>query len=440
MTDNSSMIKQATATVAEAIKLDNEKEYAEAYAKYQRALEMFLVALKYEKNPRSKEILTKRVEGYMVRAEQLKEAIDAERDKPKAAAAVGNGGGAEDAEKSKLRGALASAIVTEKPNVSWDDVAGLDRAKAALKEAVILPTRFPQLFEGERRPWKGILLYGPPGTGKSYLAKAVATEADAQFFSVSSSDLVSKWQGESERLVRNLFEMAREARPAIIFIDEVDSLCGSRTDGENDSQRRIKTEFLVQMQGVGKDDKGLLVLGATNTPWSLDPAMRRRFEKRVYISLPEKAARKRLFELCIGETEHTMTRQDLDSLAEMTEGYSGADVSIAVREALMRPLRICQEAKQFKVHPDDGMYEPVPLEETPNCSRCPPQTSKSKKKRCDSCGAVFISLYDVEPDKLFVPPVKAEDFFYAVENSNTSVSQSELGRFDEWTAEFGQDG
>merc|ERR550537_965087 len=125
--------------------------------------------------------------------------------------------------------------MTEKPNVRWDDVAGLKSAKDALQETVILPTTFPQLFTGKREPWHGILLYGPPGTGKSFLAKACATEADATFFSISSSDLVSKWMGESERLVRQLFEMAREEKPAIIFIDEIDSLCGSRSEGDSDA-------------------------------------------------------------------------------------------------------------------------------------------------------------------------------------------------------------
>jgi len=110
--------------------------------------------------------------------------------------------------------------------VKWSDVAGLENAKMVLQEAVIYPMKYPEIFTGQRKPWKGILLYGPPGTGKSYLAKACATEAEGQFFSVSSADLVSKYLGESERLVRSLFEMARERKPAVIFIDEIDSLCG----------------------------------------------------------------------------------------------------------------------------------------------------------------------------------------------------------------------
>ena len=182
----------------------------------------------------------------------------------------------DDPEMKKMRASLTGVILTEKPDVRWEDVAGLEGAKEAIKEAVILPIKFPHFFTGKRKPWRGILLYGPPGTGKSYLAKAVATEANSTFFSVSSSELVSKWLGESEKLVKQLFQMARENKPAIIFIDEVDSLCGSRGEGESEAARRIKTEFLVQMNGVGNDMDGVLVLGATNIPWQLDLAIRRR--------------------------------------------------------------------------------------------------------------------------------------------------------------------
>lgn len=189
----------------------------------------------------------------------------------------------------------------------------------------------------------------PPGTGKSYLAKAVATEANnSTFFTVSSSDLMSKWLGESEKLVKNLFELARQHKPSIIFIDEVDSLCSARSDTESESARRVKTEFLVQMQGVGTDNDGILVLGATNIPWVLDSAIRRRFEKRIYISLPEEHARMVMFKIHIGNTPHTLSEDNLRDLAKRTEGYSGADISTVVKEALFVPVRELSEATHFK--------------------------------------------------------------------------------------------
>lgn len=182
------------------------------------------------------------------------------------------------------------------------------------------------------------------------MAKAVATEANnSTFFSVSSSDLVSKWLGESEKLVKNLFELARQHKPSIIFIDEVDSLCSSRSDNESESARRIKTEFLVQMQGVGSNNDGILVLGATNIPWVLDAAIRRRFEKRIYIPLPEENARLIMFKLHLGTTAHELSDDDLKELSKKTDGYSGADISIVVRDALMQPVRKVQTATHFKV-------------------------------------------------------------------------------------------
>lgn len=150
------------------------------------------------------------------------------------------------------------------------------------------------------------------------------------------------------RLVKQLFNMARENKPAIIFIDEVDALCGPRGEGESEASRRIKTELLVQMDGVGKDSKGVLILGATNIPWQLDAAIRRRFQRRVHINLPDINARMKMFMLAVGQTPCEMTQADYRTLASMSEGYSGSDISIAVQDALMQPIRKIQTATHYK--------------------------------------------------------------------------------------------
>jgi vacuolar protein-sorting-associated protein 4 len=441
-------IPDAIDIVSKAINADNEGEYEQALNLYRDALGRFTLGLKYEKNESRKKLILERVEGYMKRAEELRDYVNKQNELGTKGGGgtgmkkKGDGDGDDaDEEKAKLRGALSGAIVTEKPNVKWEDVAGLEGAKDSLKETVILPTRFPQLFTGNRKPFKGILLYGPPGTGKSYLAKAVATEADSTFFSVSSSDLVSKWQGESERLVRNLFELAREAPggKSIIFIDEVDSLCGSRSEGESDSTRRIKTEFLVQMDGVGKNSNNVLVLGATNVPWELDAAIRRRFEKRVYIPLPEKEARAYMVQMNLGETPNSLNDDDFDRLGEITTGASGSDIKVLVKEALMQPLRTCQKAKQFC---KEGEYL-VPCAEYPNCSQCPPKLSSDRKGKdytCSNCGAVRMSLWDVPAEKLKAPDVSYVDFQKVLKHAFSSVSPDELKQYDDWTSMFGQEG
>lgn len=160
------------------------------------------------------------------------------------------------------------------------------------------------------------MLYGPPGTGKSFIAKACATEAKGTFFSIKSSDLLSKYMGESEKLISTLFKLAREMQPSIIFIDEIDSVCGARKEGDHESMRRVKTEILIQMQGVGSNNKGVLVLGATNLPWEIDQAVRRRFEKRIYIGLPDLSSRIGILKYHVGSTTCNLTEEDFEEIGK----------------------------------------------------------------------------------------------------------------------------
>ncbi|XQJ25909.1 metalloprotease, putative [Leishmania guyanensis] len=253
--------------------------------------------------------------------------------------------------------------------VGWDDIAGLQHAKASVEEAIVWPLRRPDLFVGLRDPPRGLLLFGPPGTGKTMIARAIANRAACTFLNISSSSLMSKWVGDGEKLVRCLFAVATVKQPSVIFIDEIDSLLSMRGEGEADSARRVKTEFLVQLDGVATDrGDRVLLIGATNRPDELDEAARRRMEKRLYIPLPDKAARRELIQRLFkslapseaGETgdarnageaassstttvaarvTHTLTDADLDSLVCSTEGYSGADLKQLCREAAMGPLR-----------------------------------------------------------------------------------------------------
>ncbi|ODQ78041.1 hypothetical protein BABINDRAFT_92142 [Babjeviella inositovora NRRL Y-12698] len=414
--------------IQKAIEHDTATRYDEAYKLYYSGLDYLMLAIKYEKNAKSKELIRSKFTEYLKRAEQLKEHLD-KRDKAPDASAKPAKAAADDddAENKKLRGALSGSILSEKPNVKWEDVAGLESAKEALKEAVILPVKFPHLFKGNRKPTSGILLYGPPGTGKSYLAKAIATEANSTFFSISSSDLVSKWMGESERLVKNLFQMARENKPSIIFIDEVDALGGTRGEGESEASRRIKTELLVQMNGVGNDSQGVLVLGATNIPWSLDSAIRRRFEKRIYIPLPEKQARLTMFKLNIGDTPNNLTSLDFTQLAsdDLTDGYSGHDIAMVVRDALMQPIRKIQQATHFKQV--ESIFDGEPKVQWTPCSP-------------GDAGATERSWMDIEGDELLEPGLSIKDFIKAIRTTRPTVNQDDLVKHEEFTADFGQEG
>lgn len=318
--------------------------------------------------------------------------------------------GQKDAEKERkfdptgydkdLVEALERDIVQRNPNIHWTDIAGLEGAKKLLEEAVILPLLMPDFFKGIRRPWKGVLMVGPPGTGKTLLAKAVATECKTTFFNVSASTLSSKYRGESEKLVRLLFEMARFYSPSTIFIDEVDSIGSKRGTGdEHETSRRVKAELLIQMDGVegatGGDDatKMVMVLAATNFPWDIDEALKRRLEKRIYIPLPEKDGRESLLRINLKEVE-LADDVNLGSIAEKLEGYSGADITNVCRDASLMSMR--------------RRIAGLTPEEIRNLSK--------------------------EELRL---PTTGEDFLEAVRKVSKSVSSEDLEKYEKWMNDFG---
>ncbi|CAH0552707.1 unnamed protein product [Brassicogethes aeneus] len=235
---------------------------------------------------------------------------------------------------------IKSEIMDCGPNIHWNDIAGLEFAKDAIQEAVVWPMLRPDIFTGLRRPPKGILLFGPPGTGKTLIGKCVASQSKSTFFSISASSLTSKWVGDGEKMVRALFTVARVHQPAVIFIDEIDSLLSQRSESEHESSRRIKTEFLVQLDGATtENEERILVIGATNRPQELDEAARRRFVKRLYIPLPDHKARSQLVTKLIAQERHELTEPNFEEIAEKSNGYSGADIRNLCSEASLWPIR-----------------------------------------------------------------------------------------------------
>ncbi|KAJ9135867.1 hypothetical protein P3X46_032994 [Hevea brasiliensis] len=270
----------------------------------------------------------------------------------------------DSSETRSLAEGLCRDIVRGYPDVKWESIKGLENAKRLLKEAVVMPIKYPKYFTGLLSPWKGILLFGPPGTGKTMLAKAIATECKTTFFNISASSVVSKWRGDSEKLIKVLFELARHHAPSTIFIDEIDAIISHRGEGrsEHEASRRLKTELLIQMDGLTRTEDLVFVLAATNLPWELDAAMLRRLEKRILVPLPEPDARKAMLEELL-PTQPDENELPYGLLVERTERYSGSDIRLLCKEAAMQPLRRLMAILEDKqeVVPEDELPEVGPI-------------------------------------------------------------------------------
>jgi len=337
MSASNELEKAATAYALDAVRLDKQGQKGRAITLYQKAIEALLQLVQLYPEYGLNKVYVQRAIAYQERIKSLQGAVSsAEMNEASNNDAEGGGATMMGGGNGKLND--EELVITEKPKVNWDEVVGLEVAKKAVKEAIVYPVQRPDLFP---LGWpRGILLFGPPGCGKTLLAAAVATEIDANFYSIDAASIMSKWLGEAEQNVAKLFGSARKSandgKPAIVFVDELDSLMGQHTN-EVGGEIRVRNQFLKEMDGIVDKGRNLhvYVIGATNKPWDLDWAFIRRFQKRILVPLADHTTRLSMFK---GYSKNLQTAQDvdLDELARLSEGFSGSDIRDVCQAAQLK--------------------------------------------------------------------------------------------------------
>lgn len=444
---NNNFLDNATKFVIQAVECDKKSDLREALRLYDLSLKYFDSAIKYEKNEKTKSVIISSVNIYIARAQEINELLkNGELGSQEGGGGNGSGNnipkGNGYKEKSNIKeeeeninnenNSFRLSIKLKKvidPTTKWEDIIGMNKTKELLFDNVILSKKLKHLYNNNCKTCKGLLLYGPPGNGKTYIAQALATKTSpCSFYSISSADLISKWVGDSAKYIRALFDEAKENKPSIIFIDEIESICNERGGGNGNSSNHNEsgalTEFLIQMEGFSDDMDDILVIGATNLPWKLDKAIRSRFKKRIYIPLPDSNTRKMIFKNKLKNEFNSFSDNDFNELSLLTNYFSSRDISFLISSALQQTIDIIKNATHFKYFNNSNKIIP--------------------------CSPNDINAFELDFDEEFLqkgkdasiivrPPVKLFHFKMILYDIKPSVSENDLNQFIEWTSQYGEE-
>jgi len=314
-----------------------------------------------------------------------------------------------DVDENKMESDLKHKIIVQTPTAEWSDVIGLEDTKQLLERILVIPSRFPQLVRNTPQNPPTMLMFGVPGTGKTLLANALAKHTESLFIRTSSADLVSKFVGESEKMIQLMFSIAASSAPCVVFMDEIDALCTARTEGENEASRRIKTQLLIEMNRL---PPRVFLIAATNTPGQLDDGFIRRFTYRVCIPLPDADARAAMLQSYLAHASHCLTDEQITLLAEKTELFNGSDIQNLVRDACDVYLKKLQTARAFRLDESDGLWH-----------------------MCAEGEAM--TLLDIREGQIFRAPVSLTDFTQALAGRRSSVSVKSLDIIANYAKTYG---
>jgi vacuolar protein-sorting-associated protein 4 len=423
-----SFVQSAAKDVNNGKDAESSGRYREAIVSFTRAIQHYKAAISNEKSLKAKTILSTQVSTIIDKIKELEKMDDspvAAKEKKQPIEGENNN----NDETSRMNGVITSLKLSpeELPDITWDDIIGLENVKDLLRDTVQLPLEMPQIFYGNRQPPTSLLLYGPPGTGKTHIMKALAKQSNLTFFPITTASIISKYVGDSAKYIKAMFETIKASKPCILFIDEIDALCTDRETGQQSGEStKAINEFLIQLDGITKDDmSGVLLVGATNLPWRIDGGVLRRFNRRIYIPLPSIDDRHRLLQYCISFNENdvgpVIDNEALWKVAERTVNFSGSDINNLIKAAYAHTIRLIVTATHFKASgtTKENFYI-IPCSATDEGAR----------------PLIYQNIKD--KSKIKSPAITLEHIILSLDKIKSAVNPDTLNRYETWTELYGE--